>query len=130
VGGAVAAANAPDQTDTGRIGHALASWAVAIVIVVGAVAMTAGTSANVVSNLSGPAYTATTRLETMRVPVRETTGQATPRPTPAQVEEARRHFAYAMLASFAALLLGGLAAYGAGMATTPRVVREVSETVT
>ena len=89
-----------------------------------------GSAASVASNLAGPSYSAVTRLDNLRTPVRETTGQAAPRPTQAQVEEARRHFAYVMLASFAALLLGGFAAYGAGMATTPRVVKQVTETVT
>src|SRR5262245_45714121 len=36
IGGAVAAANSPDQSDAGRVGHAMAAWAVAIVVVVGA----------------------------------------------------------------------------------------------
>jgi hypothetical protein len=130
IGGALAAANSPDPSDAGRVGHALAAWAVAIVVVVGASALTAGSAASVASNLAGPSYSAVTRLDNLRTPVRETTGQAAPRPTQAQVEEARRHFAYVMLASFAALLLGGFAAYGAGMATTPRVVKQVTETVT
>jgi hypothetical protein len=130
IGGAVAAANSPDQSDAGRVGHAMAAWAVAVVVVVGASALTAGSAASVASNLAGPSYSAFTRLDNLRTPVRETTGQATPRPTPAQVEEARRHFAYVMLASFCALLLGGLAAYGAGMTVTPRVSRQVAETMT
>ena len=130
VGGAVAAANAPDQSDAGRVGHAMGAWAVAIVIVVGASALTAGSAASVIGNMAGPSYSALARMDNLRAPVRETTGQAAARPTQAQLEEARRHFGYVMLASVAALLLGGFAAYGAGMATTPRVVRQVSETVT
>jgi hypothetical protein len=128
-GGVVAAANSPDQSNTGRVGHALAAWAVAIVVVVGASALTAGSAASVVSNLAGPSYSAITRLDTLRAP-RETTGQAAPRPTPTQVEDARRHFAYVMLASFCALLLGGFAAYGAGLAVTARSARRASESVT
>jgi hypothetical protein len=128
-GGAVAAANAPDQTDAGRVGHALAAWAVAVVVVIGFSALTAGSAANVVSNLAGPSYSAISRIDNLRTP-RQTTGQAVARPTRAEVEEARRHFSYVMLASFAALLLGGLAAYGAGMTVTPRVARQVTETVT
>ena len=127
-GGAVAAANSPDQTDAGRVGHAMGAWAVAIVIVVGASGITAGTAANVVGNLTGPSGSAFARLDSLRAPPRETTGQA--RPSPAQVEEARKHFAYVMLASFAALLCGGFAAYAAGMAVTPRVSQKVAETVT
>jgi hypothetical protein len=130
VGGVVAAANSPDQSDTGRVGHALGAWAVAIVVVVGAAALTAGTAASVAGNLAGPSYSAMTRLDTLRAPARETTGQAAPRPTQAQIEEARRHFAYAMLASFCALLLGGLAAYSAGMAVTARTARRAAQAVT
>ena len=129
IGGAVAAANSPDQSDAGRVGHAMAAWAVAIVVVVGAAALTAGSAASVAGNLAGPSYSAFTRIDNLR-PARETTGQAAPRPTPAQVEEARRHFAYVMLASFCALLLGGFAAYGAGMTVTPRVTRQITETMT
>src|SRR3954468_22917338 len=39
IGGAVAAANSPDQSGLGRIGHALAAWAVTTVVVVSAAAM-------------------------------------------------------------------------------------------
>src|SRR4051794_38587268 len=42
IGGAVAAANSPDQTGLGRVGHALASWSVATVVVVGAAALISG----------------------------------------------------------------------------------------
>ena len=90
--------------------------------------MTAGTATNVASNLAGPSVSAITRLDSLRAPTRETTGQA--RVTQAQADEARRHFAYVMLASFAALLCGGFAAYGAGMAVTPRVSQKISDAVT
>ena len=40
------------------------------------------------------------------------------------------HFAYAMLASFFALLLGAGAAYAAGMATTARAVEDAARPVT
>jgi hypothetical protein len=132
IGGAVAAANAPDQSDAGRAGHALAAWAVAVVVVTGASALTAGSAAGVATNLAGPSYQAITQLDRYRVTA-ATTGQAAAtaeRPNPAQVEEARRHFAYVMLASFCALILGAFAAYGAGMATTPRVSRQVADAVT
>ena len=129
-GGAVAAANAPDQTDAGRVGHALAAWAVTVVVVIGASALTAGSAASVVSNLSGPSYAAITRIDNLRASARQTTGQAVARPSRAEAEEARRHFSYVMLASFAALLLGGLAAYGAGMTVTSRVARQVTDTIT
>jgi hypothetical protein len=129
IGGAIAAANSPDQSDAGRVGHAMAAWAVTIVLVVGAAGLTAGSAASVASNLAGPSYSAFTRIDNLRAP-RTTTGQAVARPTQAEVEEARKHFAYVMLASFAALLLGGFAAYGAGMATTPRVSAKVADTLT
>jgi hypothetical protein len=129
-GGAVAAANSPDQTDSGRVCCSLAAWMVAIVVVVGASAVTAGSAASVASNLVGPSYSAATRIENMRMPARAQAGEVVARATPAEIEAARRHFAYTMLASFAALLLGGFAAYGAGMATTPQVSRRVVEATT
>ena len=129
-GGAVAAANAPDQTDPGRVGHALAAWAVATVVVVGASALTAGSVANVASNLAGPSYGASTRVIAL-APARDTTGQAVRRaPTQAQVEQARKHFAYTMLASFFALLLGAGAAYAAGISVNARTARQMSESIT
>jgi hypothetical protein len=129
-GGAVAAANAPDQTDPGRVGHALAAWAVATVVVVGASALTAGSVANVASNLAGPSYGASARVIAL-VPARDTTGQAARRaPTQAQVQEARRHFGYTMLASFFALLLGAGAAYAAGISVNARTARQMSESIT
>jgi hypothetical protein len=130
LGGAVAAANSPDQTDSGRVCCSLAAWMVAIVIVVGASALTAGSAASVASNLAGPSYSAAMQMDNLRMPARTQAGEVAARATPAQVEAARKHFAYAMLASFAALLLGGFAAYGAGMATTPRVSRKVTEALT
>jgi hypothetical protein len=129
-GGAVAAANTPDQTDSGRVGAALAAWMVAIVAVVGASALTAGSAAGVVSNLGGPAYAAVARIDNLRAPARTPAGQVVARATPAEIEAARKHFAYVMLASFAALLCGGFAAYGAGMAVTPRVSRQIADAVT
>jgi hypothetical protein len=46
------------------------------------------------------------------------------------MEDARKHLAYAMLASFCALLLGAGAAYAAGMATTARAVEDAARPVT
>ncbi len=113
IGGAIAAANAPDQTAPGRVAHALGSWAVATVLVVAATAMTAATSATVASNLSGPSYQASARVSALSPASRQTTGTARQNvPTQAQIEEAKKHFAYVMLASFFALLLGAGAAYG------------------
>ena len=129
-GGVVAAANAPDQTDSGRVTHALGAWIVTVVLVVAASGMAAGTSASIVSNLAGPSYAASARIMGLSQPGAETTGagQQTPA-TPAQIEEAREHFAYAMLASFFALLLGAGAAYAAGRSVTGRSVRDAAESV-
>jgi len=131
IGGAIAAANAPDQTAPGRVAHALGSWAVATVLVVAATAMTAGTAASVASNLAGPSYAASTRIAALSPPSRQTTGSARQTaPTQAQIDEAKKHFAYVMLASFFALLCGAGAAYAAGMHTTGQLVREAAEPIT
>jgi hypothetical protein len=130
VGGAVAAANSPDQTALGRIGHALAAWSVATVVV--AAAMMPATAGSIAGNLVGPSYAATARVAYFAnpaAPARETVGSTRPA-TQAQLEEARKHFAYAMLASFFALLLGAGAAYAAGTATTGQALREAARPVT
>src|SRR5256885_13436434 len=62
VGGAVAAANSPDQTGFGRIGHALAAWAVATVVVVSAAAMTPLSAGSIAGSLAGPSYAASARV--------------------------------------------------------------------
>ncbi|MEK9284690.1 MULTISPECIES: hypothetical protein [unclassified Bradyrhizobium] len=62
LGGAVAAANSPDQTGLGRAGHAMAAWAVATVVVVGAAAMLPASATSIASNLVGPSYSASTRV--------------------------------------------------------------------
>src|SRR3954465_1320106 len=75
VGGAVAAANSPDQTGLGRVGHALAAWSVATVVVVAATAMIPASATSVASNLVGPSYSANARLAYVSgVPGRETVG--------------------------------------------------------
>lgn len=118
IGGAVAAANSPDQTGLGRVGHALSAWAVATVVVVAAAALLPASATSVASNLVGPTYAASARVVALsNAPGRETVGAAARAPTQAQIDEARKHFAYAMFASFCALLLGAGAAYAAGMAT-------------
>jgi hypothetical protein len=131
IGAAIAAANAPDQTAPGRVAHALGAWAVATVLVVTASAMTAGTSATVANNLAGPASMASARVAALSPAAPQTTGSARQTtPTQAQVEEAKKHFAYVMLASFFALLLGAGASYAAGMFTTGQLVREAAEPIT
>jgi hypothetical protein len=101
---------------------------VATVVVVGASAITAGAAANMASNLAGPGYAAGARLNAFRA-VPATTGQANPAPTQAQIAEAKRHFAYVMLASFIALLLGAGAAYGAAISVPPDAARRVANAV-
>jgi hypothetical protein len=131
VGGAVAAANSPDQTELGRIGHAPAAWAVATVVVVAAAATMPATAGSIAGNLAGPSYAATARVAYFTNPAnptRETVGSTRPA-TQAQLEEARKHFAYAMLASFFTLLLGAGAAYAAGAATTGQGLREAARPV-
>jgi hypothetical protein len=130
VGGAVAAALSPDDTRLGRVGHSLASWAIATLIVVGVTAFGA-TAGGVAANLAGPAYSASQRLDYYAGRTnRATTGQASATaPTQAQVEAARKHFAYAMLASFLMLAAGAGAAYGAGATMDPRTTRKVADSV-
>lgn len=133
VGGVVAAVNSPDQTDFGRIGHALAAWAVATVIVVGATAMIPAFAGNIAANLAGPSFAANSRVayysSNQANRSRETVGSTSPQ-TQGQLEEARKHFAYATLASFFALLLAGGAAYAAGISTNARTIREAARPVT
>src|SRR5436190_20835029 len=94
VGGAVAAALSPDDTKIGRIGHSLAAWAIATLIVSGAVAFGAGAAGTAVSNMAGPVYGASQRLDYYAShSTRTTTGQASgTAPTQSQVEAARKHF--------------------------------------
>jgi hypothetical protein len=131
IGGAIAAANSPDQSGLGRVGHALGSWAVATVIVVAAAAMVPASAGSIAGNLAGPSYAANARVAYYaNNPARETVGSTSGPATQAQMEEARKHLAYAMLASFFALLLGAGAAYAAGMATTARAVEDATRPVT
>jgi len=131
VGGAVAAANSPDQTGLGRVGHALAAWSVATVVVVAASAMIPASATSIASNLVGPSYSASARLAYVSgVPGRETVGATARSPTQAQIDEARKHFAYVMFASFCGLLLGAGAAYAAGMATTSQAIKVAARPVT
>jgi hypothetical protein len=131
-GGAVAAVNSPDQSDLGRIGHALAAWAVATVVVVSAAALTPLSAGSIAGNMAGPAYAASARVayySNNPAGSRETIGSTRPA-TQAQIDEARKHFAYAMLASFFALLLGAGAAYAAGISTDARTVEQAARPMT
>jgi hypothetical protein len=131
VGGGVAAANSPDQTGLGRVGHALAAWSVATVVVVAASAIIPASATSIASNMIGPSCAASARVAYFSgVPGRETVGATARSPTQVQIEEARKHFAYVMFASFCALLLGAGAAYAAGMATTSQAIKEAARPVT
>jgi hypothetical protein len=131
VGGAVAAALSSDDTQIGRIGHSLAAWSLATLIVVGASALGAGAVGNIAANMGGPGYAASQRLEYYASsPSRTTTGQASAsNPSQAQIEAARKHFGYVMLASFLVLACGAGAAYAAGATMDSRTSRRVADTV-
>jgi hypothetical protein len=131
IGGAIAAANSPDQSGLGRVGHALGAWAVATVVVVAAAAIVPASAGSIAGNLAGPSYAANARVAYYaNNPARETVGSTGRPAASAQMEEARKHLAYTMLASFFALLLGAGAAYAAGMATTARAVEDAARPVT
>jgi hypothetical protein len=119
VGGMVS----PDDSDWARGGHALAAWAVTTVIVVAASTIAAGSAANVVSNLSGPSYSAVAEMNKLSQPRSATTGSGDRMPSQAQIEKAQKHFGYVMLASLAALLLGAGAAYAGGLSSRQEVLR-------
>jgi hypothetical protein len=100
-GGWAAANFSPSFTAEGRAAHGLLAWALATLVVVGA----AGWSANnsLAGSLAGPTVTAIGQYRTF-----ETRG--TTRPTQAQLDQARRNLALAMIGSFVALLVGAGAA--------------------
>jgi hypothetical protein len=133
VGGGVAAALSPDDTRIGRVGHSLAAWSLATLIVVAGSALGASSAGSIAANMGGPGYSAAQRMQYYAArPGSTTTGQASASastPTRAQVEEARTHLAYVMLASFLALACGAGAAYGAGATVDPRTSRKVSDTI-
>jgi hypothetical protein len=111
VGGTFAAMHSPSQNENVRIGHAVASWAVTLVIIAAAASLSAGGAANIASNLAGPGSMTSTRLQVLSRPAG--TGTA---PTAQQLEQARKQFAAGMFASVFALLLGAGAAYLGGKA--------------
>src|SRR3954449_10594605 len=84
-GGAIAAANSPDQSALGRIGHSMAAWAVTTVVVVAATTFTASSATNIASNMAGPEAAATARIAYYSAPanprIRETTGSTAQAPT-------------------------------------------------
>jgi hypothetical protein len=109
VGGAMAGALSPYLSDRSRGWHALATWALATLIVVGASLFTATNSASVAGQLAGPYVNATTRLNVLTTP--RANVQA---PTQAQLEAARKAAATAMFASFIGLVLGAVFAFVGG----------------
>lgn len=108
-GGWLAGQFAETITPEGRAAHALATWAIATLIVVGAAGATAGGSATIASNLAGPYTSAYSQFNRLTEPRVQTAGQARP-VTQAQLEQARRNLAMLTLASFVALLVGAGAA--------------------
>jgi len=109
VGGAVAGALTPYASDRSRSSHALATWALASLIVVGVTLLTAGGSASVASQLAGPSVNATARLTTM-----QRVQPGAPAPTRDQLEAARKAAATTMFVSFIGLVLGAVFAFVGG----------------
>jgi hypothetical protein len=112
VGGWIAATFAEEVTSEGRAAHALAAWALSALIVIGTAGLTAGSSASVMSNLAGPSATAFAQYNRYLEPRAQTVGSGggAAAPSRSQLEQARRHTAVAMIASFVALLVGAGAA--------------------
>lgn len=109
VGGAVAGAYAPVSSDKARTAHALAAWAVATLIVIGAATISTGGASAIITNMSGPSVSVTSRVASLNRPAQP--GAATL--TTQQADQLRRAFAATMLASVVGLLAGAVAA-GAG----------------
>jgi hypothetical protein len=106
VGGWVAANFSDTFTPESRATHGLMAWAIATLIVVGAAAF-AGTH-SLANSLGGPTGSMMAQYQRLSDPGRQTAGQA--RPSTAQLEQARRNLALAMIGSFVALLVGAGAA--------------------
>lgn len=102
-GGWAAANFSPTFTAEGRAAHGLIAWALATLVVIGGAGLSASNS--VASNLGGPTVTAIGQYRTFE-------SRGTARPTQAQLEQARRNLALAMIGSFVALLVGAGAAVG------------------
>jgi hypothetical protein len=106
VGGWTAASFSDSFTPEGRATHALTAWALATLIVVGTAGFAATSS--IASNLMGPTGTTLAHYQRLSEPRAQTAAQA--RPTQAQLDEARRNLALAMIGSFVALIVGAAAA--------------------
>jgi hypothetical protein len=109
VGGAIAGALTPYLSDRSRSAHALATWALASLIVVAATLFTAAGAGTVGGQLAGPSVNATARLAAM-----QRVQPNTPAPTQAQLEAARKAAATAMFVSFIGLVLGAAFAFIGG----------------
>ena len=96
-------------------GHALAAWAVATLVVVGAGIFAATSSASIASNLLGPTVNSIARYDRLTgdTGTRGTVGQRA-EANKQEVETARRAVAAGMLGSFIALLIGAAAAFLGG----------------
>jgi hypothetical protein len=89
--------------------HGFLTWCVTTVIVMAFVALAAGSSATLMSNLGGPAAAVAAQVD---IAQRGLAGEPPPRMTPetrARVDSARRALGHLSLASFFALLLGAAA---------------------
>src|SRR5207253_10894156 len=89
--------------------HGFLTWCVTTVIVMAFVALAAGSSATLMSNLGGPAAAVAAQVE---IAQRGLAGEPPPRMTPetrARMDSARRALGHLSLASFFALLLGAAA---------------------
>lgn len=106
VGGWVAGCFSETFTAESRAAHALMTWAVATLIVIGTAAFATNTS--IAHGLAGPAGTVLTQYDRFLNRGPQPAAQA--RAAQPQLDQARRNLALAMLASFVALIVGAGAA--------------------
>jgi hypothetical protein len=102
-GGWVAGSFSASFTAEGRAAHGLGAWALSALIVIGSASLAASNS--IAGNLAGPTTTVLSQYQGF---TQRPAGQ--PRPTQAQLEQARRNLALAMIGSFVALIVGAGAA--------------------
>jgi hypothetical protein len=103
IGGAVAGVLTPFAAPLSRTAHALAAWAIAVLIVVGFSSLSAGTATAVASSVAGPGVVATARLQTLTVP-----RQGAAPVTQAQLEQARKAAATATWSALSGFSQGHL----------------------
>jgi hypothetical protein len=97
-GGWVAANFSETFTAEARAAHGLVAWALATLLVVAAAGF--GTANSIAGDLGGPTTTVIGQYRTL------SEARGATRPTQAQLEQARRSLALAMIGSFVALLVG------------------------